>query len=256
MKKNIIFLAIFIIGIFLCVGAVSAATTGSNVTVQKKISNATSHQTVGNTIWRTEQIYFTKNGHKYWYRYTTHYISSINVYTNYATSWGTGGYLQYVKSSTSSHIWYKKAYGNFWQKGTTGTTRLSSNYNSYTALNWLSKLNYYNRYTLKQWFQGTSTTSLKLFATDSKKVYDSYYNNYITYTWKAYKTNDNYVKISLNNGNPTSTSTTLYTKTGTTLKKVTQENNNGHITTFSPTYVTTSLTAVQYYYKYFKAGLS
>ena len=155
MKKNLVILTIVFIATFLCVGAVSAASTGSNVSLQKKISGATSHQTVGITIKDTGKIYFINNGKKYWYKYTTYYSSSINVYSKYITSWGTGGYLQYKKNHLHDQSWYKLGYGTFWGKSTTGTTKLSKKYNKYTTSTWLKILHTYNTKTLKQWFETT-----------------------------------------------------------------------------------------------------
>ena len=153
MKKNLIIFAIFVIGVFLCAGTVSAASThdgGSMVTTQKKVIDTTFHKTV-NTLLVTHKVYFKKNGKICWYTYSTHYINYHNVYTNYATSWGSKGYLKFYKSNSR---WYMKSWNTagpqFWATKNT-ITKLPTSYNTYTSSKWLKYLDNYSKYDVKQW---------------------------------------------------------------------------------------------------------
>jgi hypothetical protein len=154
MKKSLIIFLACILTSVLCLGTVSAVNStdsGTSLTSHKKTSDITTNSAKG-TIRDTEKVYFKrlKDGKTYWYRFTTHYINWNNVYTNYVTSWGTSGYLQYKRGSTPS--WYQITYGNFWINSAYKARKLGTNYNTYSASTWLTWLNKYNKYTLKSHF--------------------------------------------------------------------------------------------------------
>ena len=169
--KGIIFCAVLIGVIFLCASAVSAASTnptGTMITAQKTVGDTqvktntsnttlstTSKKTVG--YLRTYKVYYlNKNKQTRWYRCTVYYISSKNVYTNYAHSTGRGAYMQFRKIPNSVR-WWETDMGNLWTAmgWKTGTRPLYSTYNSWTASNWITWMDNYNKYTLVRAFRNS-----------------------------------------------------------------------------------------------------
>ena len=248
MKKNFILLILLFLAVFLSITAVSAATSVNNVTVQKKVSG-TASPTVHSTDYIADHgtFYFTENGVKKHYTWYTHYIDHTNIYCNY-TCGGKGGNIQFRKKNGR---WYETIGGNWFTNN--GTRLLSTSYNGCNDTYWLSWFYNKNRDGSACGLKPTTNTNLRVFTSGSKTVYDSYYKTYIYYTWTAYKTTENYVMIKITQTikGKKNYYTHYYTKTGNTLKIVKKEQYG----TFT-SYKTTSLTAVQYYYQYFRNSIS
>lgn len=231
--------------------AVSATDSVVNLTVDKKVSSTASPTVVksegSGSIVDQGTFYFTENGVKKHYNWYTHFIDYNNVYCNYVMG-GKGGYIQFRKINGR---WYETIEGNLFTNKK--TKLLSTSYNIYSGSYWLSWFYNKNRDGSALGLKPTSNTNLKVFNTGSKTVYDSYYKSYIYYKWTASKTTDNYVviKITQTTSGKKNYYTHYYTKTGNKLKIVKKEQYG----TFT-SYITTSLTAVQYYYQYFKNSLS
>lgn len=161
----------FLMSLFLCASAVSAANTGNAgpmlntskkvnatnlikvegaVTGVKKVGNS---KLVGYTLSSYKVYYRNKYNQVRWYRCTIHYINYKNVYCNYAHSTGKGGTIQFRKYSNGR--WYETDSGDLWTRMgyKTGTKLLYSSYNTWTGSTWVRWLNNYNKYSLIKAFR-------------------------------------------------------------------------------------------------------
>ncbi len=170
-SKRIIICALFLMSVFLCASAVSAASTGNAgpvLNTQQKVSTTNTINKVESTVtapkkvgtsklvgytWDSYKVYYkNKYNQVRWYRCTIHYINYKNVYCNYAHSNGKSSTIQFRKSTNGR--WYETDSGNLWKAMgyKTGTKLLYSSYNSWTGSTWLNWFNSYNKYTLKKAF--------------------------------------------------------------------------------------------------------
>jgi len=262
LSKFVLFLGLIIVGSIILSGAVSAAT----VKITPSANTINTHS--GDNLTHTTGTYIKHNIQVYKNSITTGPKVSSTTPTNLKTGVSRTATIvikcnKNIKSSTYfSNIKVKNLATNKYltiTKTITGntlylksTTKSANTWYQVTipkaAIKDFTNKNLYTAYVFKFKTAPTTTTTLKLFNTVSTKIHGRPYN------WKAYKTTDNYVKVILSN--PTFSSITTYIKTGTTLKEMETINSSG-TKYIIPTHITkTSLTAVQYYYKYFKANLN
>jgi hypothetical protein len=142
-------IAVFLATIFICASAVPAAANYDDVTKvtsHKKVSSTaiSNYTSKGIMPVDSKKVYITRGGKTFWYRFTTYKVNYRKVLTQYSTSWGRAGYMEFLRSSNGS--WYKIRGGNFWVKPI--YQKLGYRYNSFSYKDWLNYLHYYNRWNI------------------------------------------------------------------------------------------------------------